>query len=924
MDLIQLLWAKKLNRWEQNEQIFAHHPLLFHLLDVSASAKALLKSGIGAKIAGSLGLDLQAAVKWLIFLAGLHDIGKLCAGFQFMWPEQAMELQAGGLSKPLGYKDYPHGVMTTVVLKHLLPELGMNRESASRVATILGGHHGRFPTIGQIQGAESRAVGLEKENWKKLRNDMFHRLAELIGILDLPIPTIPDNGPFFIQFAAFVCLADWIGSISKPGFFQFADSAIPANDYWEQVRPKATEILQRLHWVGLTPSEVPAEMKELFPFIEGKELYPVQAKVVEMKSLLRHPGLVIIEAPMGQGKTEAAMFLADVWSVNLRQSGCYFALPTQATSNQMFGRYCAFLNRRYQNQKVNMQLLHGHAALSAEFEILRKKDVFIPEPSLEGDGKTSTGLSETVFAAEWFTYKKRGLLAPFGVGTVDQALMAVLQTRHYYLRLFGLAGKTVIIDEVHAYDAYMTVHLKNLLCWLAALGCSVVLLSATLPKSRRLDLIEAFEQGLGLDVPLDFQEAGYPRCTWVGLEGRASYSVESGDGCRLNIEKVDGRLPGDSDTDFPLGRLLDDVLSDGGCAAVIVNTVNRAQDMYRALRKYFPNPDAGDGLPELDLFHARFTYRDRAEREARTIKRFGKTGPGVKRPRRAVLVATQVIEQSLDLDFDLMASDIAPVDLLLQRAGRLHRHERPRPGKLKGTPCFFLLRPEQEAPALQFGTGTEAVYERLILLKTWLMLKDKSGLVLPDDLEPLIEAVYESTDEPEFAGFEEEILLAQGEYMAGRQSREFQALVKAVPGPWDADFLESLVEDLAEDDPTASPTVSALTRLSGPSVNVVVLYGDERAPRLDPESRLIDLSEKPGHSLAQELLKRSLSLNHVGVVTELLRQNPPSGWALSAWLRYHRPLFLDPKGQARLGSYTLTYHADLGLVVTKERSDNGA
>ena len=199
--------------------------------------------------------------------------------------------------------------------------------------------------------------------------------------------------------------------------------------------------------------------------------------------------MVIIEAPMGEGKTEAAMYLADRWASTYGVDGMYFALPTQATSSQMFSRIRSFLEGRYKGETVQMQLLYGHASLSAEFQRMRRDSHRVLSPRY-GDAE-DVGQSGEVIAADWFTCRKRGLLSPFGVGTIDQALLAVLRTGHFFVRLFGLSQKTVVIDEAHAYDVYMTTLLERLLEWLGALGSPVVLLSATLPRNRRQALLSA-------------------------------------------------------------------------------------------------------------------------------------------------------------------------------------------------------------------------------------------------------------------------------------------------------------------------------------------------------------------------------------------------------------------------------------------------
>ena len=252
------------------------------------------------------------------------------------------------------------------------------------------------------------------------------------------------------------------------------------------------------------------------------------------------------------------------------------------------------------------------------------------------------------------------------------------------MRLFGLAGKTVIIDEVHAYDAYMMKLMERLLEWLAALGCGVVLLSATLPNKKRHDLVKAFAAGLRRNEPKR-EDKLYPRLTWVSrtYSGVEHFPASTQFSRTILYEWVNGALPTATSQVFTLGVRLQKALADGGCAAVICNTVSRAQEVFRALKPFFSGQDVDDGQHELNLFHARFLYDDREQREGQALRRFGKPNdPKVKRPRRAVLVATQVIEQSLDLDFDLMVTEMAPVDLILQRAGRLHRHNRPRPERL--------------------------------------------------------------------------------------------------------------------------------------------------------------------------------------------------------------------------------------------------
>lgn len=208
---------------------------------------------------------------------------------------------------------------------------------------------------------------------------------------------------------------------------------------------------------------------------------------------------------------------------------------------------------------------------------------------------------------------------------------------------------------------------------------------------------------------------------------------------------MSGALPDDSGK-FELGKWLQKALSGGGCAAVIYNSVDRAQKVYLALKPYF-SETANDSQPVLGLLHARYLFGDRKNREERTLRRFGKNGS---RPERAVLIAIQVIEQSLDMDFDLMLTDMVPVDLLLQRAGRLHRHERTAEERYGlAEAMLWVCQPEMGGGVPDFGGGTEAVYDYHVPFRTWLVIKDRPTIEIAGDVEELIEVVYDGRECPD-------------------------------------------------------------------------------------------------------------------------------------------------------------------------------
>ena len=658
-DSLFLLWAKSR---PSDEKSFAYHPLLCHMLDTAAVADAMwsevLTEGARARTAASLQIGLRGAAAWVAFLAGLHDLGKACPAFQGQEPAARALLRDAGFWFPRLAIKAPHGIVTARALQETLPVFGVSRELAGELGTLAGGHHGIFPSATDLQNLPEDASG--DTGWRDARAQLARLLAETLA---LPRDATPErlDKPSAIILAGFISVADWIASNEE--FFPHAAKGweAPCIDparYWQQARLNAAHALATLGWIACPHAGSSASFESLFP---GRTPRPIQEAAAGLADVSDGPSLVIIEAPMGEGKTEAALLLADRWAASLGRRGCYFALPTQATSNQMFGRVFEFLSGRYASHAVNLQLLHGHAALSAEFqELLRKGNrLFAPTNICQED---AAGDVASVAAAEWFTHRKRGLLAPFGVGTIDQVLLAVLQTRHVFVRLFGLAGKTVVIGEVHAYDTYMTTLIERLLEWLASLGASVVLLSATLPDAKRRALLEAYATGAGVGPGQSGAQTCYPRISWVAPQGGGVCHVEASSDCSKSVALrwVNGKLPEGPGEAFALAERLKQALADGGCAAVICNTVGRAQQVYLALKPFFPEA-------ELDLLHSRYLFADRDKREKRCLRRYGppaETEPRLKQaPFFAACNETLTVADSINyLKSSLRASMMAACD----------------------------------------------------------------------------------------------------------------------------------------------------------------------------------------------------------------------------------------------------------------------
>ncbi len=923
--------------WGKKDKTDGHtRPLLYHMIDVASVVEAMWDSvfhhAAQKHFTMALGLfdNISRTKKYISFWAGLHDIGKAFPEFQ----EQRRSL-----------KKTPHGVVTAKSLIELLQaKFRYSPELTRHLATTLGGHHGVFPSSKEILDVSSNKTGGPK--WAKIREGLAENLRQILSAPAEPPPAQEIEQPFFMALAGIVSVADWIASNSE--YFPFGEETLSPEPYRASSVRKAQAALKSLYWAGWTPPANISQMTEIFPVVKKYGANDLQRSVAHIAEGTQSPGLVIIEAPMGEGKTEAAMYLADCWAARLGQRGCYFALPTQATSNQMFGRVREFLACRYPESQINLMLLHGHASLFAEFGTL--KENFKRLEAFEGIGSdeqsTDTGASGNVLAAEWFTHRKRGLLAPFGVGTVDQILLSVLQTRHVFVRLFGLSHKTVIVDEVHAYDAYMITLLERLLEWLGALRCSVVLLSATLPKERTAVLMASYAKGAKIESGtwgglLD--ESPYPRVTWLSHDSRGARTVETSPRSAKNllIEWVNGRLPVSEGEPFELGQRLREVLSEGGCAAIVCSTVGRAQNIYQALQPYFPCEDAGDGFPELDLLHARYLFKDREARERRALLRFGKPGgmvdcgkyglQPVARPHRAVLVSTQIIEQSLDLDFDIMVTDMAPIDLLIQRAGRIHRHMRDnRPEKLE-EPKLWVCRPvndDWESPV--FDTGTETIYGRdwkYILLLSWFALRDLQEFKIPDDVEEAIQFVYGESPQKNYdlSNAGKEIQIAKEKLTNKIDEYAYMAMNNRILGPEDESLLEDFNRRLEEDNPEIHETLRALTRPNElPSLDCIFLFQKDGKHFFDPECSLpADENLESGSFNPVHFLRNSVKLSHRALAPKLIENGEkPSCWNKNPFLRHHRLINLNARElTVAFAGYQVRLDPDLGVLVDKRKEE---
>jgi CRISPR-associated endonuclease/helicase Cas3 len=874
--LLYHLWAKCDN--EGN-----YHPLVCHMLDVAAVTKYLCESprclNISKQISQNVGLDINQTIKWLCFFSALHDLGKACPSFQFL-ESIPSSIKEGLIEIGLSGKKVDglyHGLVTAITLESCINDTvpSFDRVTINRLARVLGGHHGVIPIGQELKKGKQKLTVSEYKNevWIELRKTITRILFELSNNDSSKVFKLSSHdNQTPILLAGLVCVSDWIGSIEQ--YFSFNPLCNDYYNYWQQSCSKAQHALHDIGWLGWNLPSSKKTFTELFSF----EPRSLQQSIIDLEDTSSQIKMVIIESPMGEGKTEAALYLQDLWSIDNGQPGAYFALPTMAASNQLYNRTLKFLGDRYIGHRLNVHLLHSHRLLNKDYDELKTS-------SIDQDCKDDDGF---IVADEWFSKSKRGLLAPFAVGTIDQSLLSILQVKHGFVRLFGLAGKTLIFDEVHAYDAYMMTLFERLLQWLSLLNTTVIILSATLPQSTRKRLLAAYSKH-----PSTYNDVSYPRITTLSSNhhiNALSIPISPERSKNVAIEWID------NDFSNIMNQLNQDIC-DGGNIVWICNTVNKAQDIYQVLKKEFEDSDV-----QIYLFHARFPIYRRLQIEEHVLKLFGKDTNH--RPYKSILIATQVVEQSLDLDFDLMITEIAPIDLLLQRTGRMHRHHNPNRPENFCNPVLRIIKPDghnDNNPKLNCY-----VYDEFILLRSWLTLVNKYQINIPNDFEDLIESVYAECMLDDSHPLHQKEIDLHEKFLKEKQDVEIQGRRFLIQSPHDGDIIMDENLKLDEENPDIHQTLKANTRLAPPSVTIVCLM----------EESEIEIPSTNEKQYIFSLIKKSISLSYKGCISDFPEDMIPANWKKVSLLRYCRAVILQ-NSEYKAKNRTIILHEELGIVLRK-------
>ncbi|UOR01724.1 CRISPR-associated helicase Cas3' [Leucobacter allii] len=917
-------------------------PLAQHLADSGAIAARLWDEGFWApaimdRLGARFGGDRFVARALVILLAATHDVGK-CSVFVAQCPELADRMRPHGLHLGSAVTEHAdrsavrHELVSYSAFAEWAEARGADAKAAGQLASVLGSHHGRPLTDLKLDAVEASPALAGEGPWQAVRTELLDWVADDDAIaphLDLILRTRLRQTDL-VLLTGMLVVADWLAS--NADFFPLFESGTdPEPDPEARIDAAWDAFAPPRSWIPAGSATGDQLFAQRFALPEGARPHSAQRDFLALADRIEEPGLMILEAVMGGGKTEAALGAAEILARRFGRTGLFIAMPTQATTDAMFERLRTWANRA--GIDASVFLAHGRSQLNDDFDTLVRESWYATSPARDAARREDGG----AIAHRWFSGNRKGPLASLVVGTIDQLLFSALQSRHVALRHLAVAGKIVVIDEVHALDTCSGAFLERAIEWLGAYGVPTIMLSATLPAARRRALVRAYELGrrtdaaggartVDTDVDLSALDAdlGYPAITASGPRAEVILPERQGDPRRVRFTRA-------ASAPEALRDLLDVRLAGGGCAAVIRNTVREAQETAAQLRAAFPR------TPVI-LAHARFLAGDRARKDRELLDRFGSPDRSTARPERAIVVATQVIEQSLDVDFDLLVTDIAPIDLVLQRAGRLHRHRREvsaRPAVLRDPEIVILADSWTSAPP-EPSRGTRRVYGDHLLMRTLAVLRDRDALELPGEIAPLVQQVYGDLpcDLPEW-----EVALAAAEREQRTRERTSRDRARSFLLDEVTHRPESLVGWAAHaigDPEREERTGRAVVRDTEESIEVFALFSDDgmtlsTAPWWPGEA--IPLDAPPGRALARTILRGAIRIpsgdcqryargfrqrRGIEVLMEdLKRLDVNASWRVQHARELEGELMVvfDAAGECRLPHATLRYTQEDGLQV---------
>lgn len=701
------LWGKK----AKVDQQYLWLPLMAHLIDTKNVIGYLYANYLSDSQRKIIDLDLSI----IEFLGYIHDLGKISPAFQNEGQDKKdLFDKVAALAKvdlETGKQAHPEQSRHTIIGEYFLMQTGKINFYFS---SLIGAHHGT--TISKL---DLRQQQIYQNNyglapiWQKMRQEAFNYNYNQLNRADKEILQCKKlSWQQDLLITGLIIMADWLASDTNLFPLIPISKDFTELDFKKRFQKGIALWNKNNKWHPQTINDLNQYFKDHFGFTPRK----TQKEMLDTLFKVKQPGLTIIEAPMGSGKTETSLTLAEDFANKAHKSGLYYALPTQATSNAMLPRLANWLN--HEKGTHNIVLMHGKAQFNQEYQKLKN-------PQLK------------VFVDSWYD-RKKSILSQFAIGTIDQLLALGLQRKHLALRHLGFSNKVVIIDEIHATDIYMDSYLVKALKWLSAYHVPVIALSATLPLAKRQMLINAYTRQ-NIKLP---KTNAYPLLTYtddLAIKSQAHFS-------KLPTKSVTIRKVAD-DSSAGMAKQAERLVKDGGVCGIVVNSINRAQTIAKEIK-----------IPHLVL-HSAFLPSDRAGIENKLLQLIDKNG---RRPDRFIVIGTQVLEMSLDIDFDVLITDVAPMDSLLQRVGRLQRHQIKRPVSFNQAICYISGLNNNEVARL-----AQTIYTPYLIKQTIRNLLDK--IILPEDISKLVQKTYQDAydsktgDDPDKISFDKMIQKKQAD-----------------------------------------------------------------------------------------------------------------------------------------------------------------
>ena len=884
-------------------------PLIMHLEDTTGILKKIMDDWVTEGIVKASGLSFENLKLMAVFSAGVHDIGKSTCYFQEMITRglpSIREVQKEYISYPRDLQPgkTPHAKSGAAILDYLEAP-----DEVSGICQIVGAHHGK--TLAQNdflsdlpEEYEQNFFGEEEDRelwegtWDYFLKDAL-RNAGLDSMEELPSVKLPGQ----ILITGLLIMADWIAS--NTNFFPLIP-VTQVTDYSEYYPDRVEKAWNDLHLEKPWESESCPFNDEEFNTIFGFSPNDIQKAMIKMASNVDNPGLIICEAPMGIGKTEAALAAATILNAKEKEGGLFFGLPTQATANGIFTRIEKWGETQSTQFRHSIRLAHSMAAYNNEYRKLLTKNTTSIDID-EGNG---------IVVNDWFNGKKQALLADFVISTVDQMLMAGLQQKHFMLRHLALSGKVVIVDEVHSYDVYTDQYLKAVLSWLGVYRVPVILLSATLPAQKRVELTEAYTGIVDSDDISWKLNRGYPLLTWTNGQKVEQETIPS------IAEKKCVQIHWMQKTELVLR--ISSLLADGGCAGVIVNTVREAQTTAKSLRNALPQEY------KIIVYHAKYVISDRMRKEETISRSVGKKS-SLRERNKVIVVGTQVLEQSLDIDFDVLFTQLCPMDLFLQRVGRLHRHSRNRTEKLSMPSVYFIT--EEDGG---WDKASEKIYSRWLMLRTYRKLRNIDKLTLPEDIPSMVQDIYddglligENNDDYKFS---------KKEFFQNKLSKISRAKAFLMRAPSNADLDYFSIAGMNNNDVGNTDSGARMcVRDIKNSVDVLLVWmDDDQSIHYFPWQKVeSDDSLSPLHAPSQDqcidLMQQKVGLPYAMTMDfnidstiralEEINQTKLSSWQESPLLKGELFFVLDKNWKASVNGYIIKYSEEYGLEATGEKAN---